>query len=332
MEAVRIGIVGLGRMGRFHLAALTATDAVEVVAVAEPSADSLRAAAEHLNDVAAYPTAEEVFAHDGVDGVLIASPTPTHPGLVRQALDAQLHVLCEKPLSLDPAVSMELESRRGGRVLQVGFWRRFSPPWRAARHAVVDEGRIGRPLLVRLSQWDADPPPPQFCDPAVSGGLAIDCGVHEYDLAEWFTGERVERVHAWNLPVVDENLAAAGDVDNLVAALEMTGDVVATVDLSRNARYDDDVRTEILGAEGAVLIDLLPTGRARIGDGSGMHELAGSQAADATKAGVIGQAEAFAHAIRNGGSDLPNAADSARATQIGLAVQEAARTGEAVSV
>lgn len=332
MEPVRIAILGLGRMGRFHLAALAETDGVEVVALAEPSAGSLEAAADHLGDAVVYSSPDEAFAHNGLEGVLIASPTPTHPDLVRSALAANLHVLCEKPLSLDPDESMELESLRGDRVLQVGFWRRFSPPWRAAHRAIVEEGRIGRPLMVRLSQWDADPPPPQFCDPSVSGGLAIDCGVHEYDLAEWFTGERIHTVRAWNLPIVDAAIAAAGDVDNLVATLQLTNDIVATVDLSRNARYEDDVRTEILGSEGAVLIDLLPEGRARIGNSTGMHDLPNSQAADATKAGVIGQMEAFAAAIRNGETDLPNAVHSARATKIGIAIQEAASTGEAVAV
>ncbi len=332
MEPVRIGIVGLGRMGRFHLASLDGSNAVEVVAVAEPSAASLEAAAADLGDATVYSTPDEAFAHDGLEGVLIASPTPTHPDLVRRAVGAHLHVLCEKPLSLDPDESMQLDALRGDRILQVGFWRRFSPPWQVAQRAVVGDRRIGRPLMVRLSQWDADPPPPQFCDPAVSGGLAIDCGVHEYDLAEWFTGEQVEVVRAWNLPIVDDAIAAAGDVDNLVATLHLTNDVVATVDLSRNSRYEDDVRTEVLGSDGAVFIDLLPEGRARIGDSSGMHDLSGSHAADATKAGVIGQMEAFAAAVRKGGADVPGATESARATEIGIAVQEAARKGEPVTL
>ena len=69
-------------------------------------------------------------------------------------------------------------------MLQVGFWRRFSPPWSAAKAASTVPARSVRPLFVRLAQWDADVPPASFCDPAVSGGLAIDCGVDEFDLAE----------------------------------------------------------------------------------------------------------------------------------------------------
>ena len=318
-------------MGRFHATALAHSAAVDVIAVAEPAADSVAAAGNSIDAATVYPTAEEAFAHPGVEGCLIASPTPSHPALVRSAFAAGLHVLCEKPLSLDPAESRDLETERDGLILQVGFWRRFSPPWRAAANA-IRAGRIGRPLLVRLSQWDADPPPPAFCDPAVSGGIAIDCGVHEFDLAEWLTGLTVETVQAWNLPTVDPEVAAAGDVDNLVVALRLEGGALATVDLSRNSRYGDDVRTEILGSDGAILIDLLPTGRARIGAASGMEILAGSETDDATAAGVIGQMEAFAAAVRGAGPELPDAAASARATEIAIAATVAAAGGDVISV
>ena len=216
-------------------------------------------------------------------------------------------------------------------MLQVGFWRRFAPPWRAAKE-VIDRGDVGTPVLVRLAQWDAAAPPASFCDPAVSGGLAIDCGVHEYDLAEWLTGRRVLGVAAWSLPIVDAGVGSAGDVDNLVAVLELDDGAVAMVDLSRNARYADDVRTEVLGSSGAVFVDLLPTGRARLGDGEGVREVPGSAADDAMGAGVAEQARAFAAAVRGGAVDVPGATESGRATSIGHAVSEAARTGRRVAV
>jgi len=216
-------------------------------------------------------------------------------------------------------------------VLQIGFWRRFSPPWVEARR-LIDAGAIGKPLTIRLAQWDANPPPAEFCDPKVSGGLAIDCGVHEYDLAEWLTGLGIRSVTARNLPVVDRALAAVGDVDNLVALLDLEGGVVATVDLTRNARYDDDVRTEILGSAGAIFVDLLPTGRARLADATGVTEVSGSQVPDATAAGVAGQARAFAAAVRGVAVELPAAEASSRAVGVGRAVQRAAASGERVNV
>jgi predicted dehydrogenase len=331
--ALPVVLVGLGRMGRFHLAALGDVDEVDVVALAEPDPAARQVAADLCPHATAYATVAEALAHPGLEGCIVASPTPSHHAVVDAALRAGLHVLCEKPLALDDAEARSLGdlASRVDRVLQVGFWRRFAPPWRAARDCVV-AGAIGTPLYVRLAQWDADPPPASFCDPAVSGGLAIDCGVHEFDLAEWLTGRQVVRVSAWSLPLVDQQLAAVGDVDNLVAVLELDGGGVATVDLTRNARYGDDARTELLGSDGAVLIDTLPVGRARIGTAAGMVDLAGSATDDVMRAGVAEQARAFAAAARGTATDTPGAAASIRATAIGRAVIEAAATGERVAI
>ena len=325
-DSLRLALVGLGRMGRFHLEALAAVEEVDVVAVVEPSAASVAAAGAVLGGAAVASDVSAIPDGVGVEAWLVSTPTPTHPALTRQALEAGFHVLCEKPLALDPDEGDELGrlATRLGLVLQVGFWRRFSPPWARARDLIL-EGAIGRPLMVRLAQWDADPPPATFCDPDVSGGLAIDCGVHEYDLAEWLTGIPVERVRGHHLPLVDESLREVGDVDNLVAVLHLEGGPIATVDLTRNARFGDDVRTEVLGSEGALLIDTLPAGRLRLGTAAGIVAVPGSEVEDAMAAGVAGQARAFAAAVRGAPAAVPGAAASARSVRIGRAVGESAR-------
>lgn len=330
---VQLALVGLGRMGRVHAAALAALDVIDVVAVADPSAAARDVASALFPNARLLADPVDAFGLAGVEACLLATPTPLHSRQARTALDAGLHVLCEKPLSLDPDESLDLHrmATHAGRILQLGFWRRYAPPWRVAKEA-LDRGRIGAPLYLRLSQWDADPPPASFCDPAVSGGLAIDCGVHEYDLAEWLSGRRVVRVRAYAAPIVDDSLAAVGDVDNLVAVLELDGGAVATVDLSRNCRYGDDVRTEILGSGGALLIDLLPSGRVRLGSADGMIDFDDVSAADVTAAGVANQAVAFAAAIRGTGPTGPDAVASARATLIGHAVQKSMRTGGAIDI
>jgi len=320
-------------MGRFHGRTLQAVPEVEIVAVADSSPEALAAAHADLGDIVTVDSAGELVAVDGIAAWLIATSTPSHPALVRMALTAGLHVLCEKPLALDPAEAGRLAERAAaaGRILQVGFWRRFSPPWMEAKR-LVRGGAIGRPLLVRLSQWDANPPPPQFCDPAVSGGLTVDCGVHEFDLVPWLTGLDVVAVRGHHLPLVDAAVEAAGDVDNMVAVLELTGGALATVDLSRNARYGDDVRTEILGSDGAVFVDILPTGRTRLADANGVRVVAGSEVADATAAGVANQARVFAAAVGGAAADYPSAAASTAAVRVARAVEAAAASGDAVPI
>ena len=115
-----------------------------------------------------------------------------------------------------------------------------------------------------------------------------------------------------------------GDVDNLVAVLDLEGGAAATVDLSRNCRYGDDVRTEILGAEGALFIDLLPTSRTRLATSAGVEVVAGSEVEDAFTTGILRQAEAFARAVGGEAVEYPGAVASSRAVAIGLAVRSAA--------
>lgn len=314
-------------MGAFHARTIAPSPLIEVAAIADTDPGAVGELAEVVG-VDPLTSLSELSEREDIDAWLISTPTTTHPDVVRSALEAGVHILCEKPLALDPDESERLgaEAARLGLVLQVGFWRRFSPPWATAKR-LVGAGAIGRPLIIRLSQWDADPPPAVFCDPASSGGLAIDCGVHEFDLAEWLTGLTVTGVSARNLPLVDETLAAVGDVDNLVAMLDLEGDAIATVDLSRNCRYGDDVRTELLGSEGALFIDLLPTGRTRLATATRNEIVAGSETEDAFAAGVLAQAEAFAAAVSGGISDYPGAEASTRAVAIGLEVRVAADSG-----
>lgn len=334
LTPLKLAIIGVGRMGRVHARILNQVDEIDIVAIVDSRSEMVEPPAGEL-DISPYSSIDATLDEESAEACLIATPTPTHPTLVRTALDAGLHVLCEKPLSLDPSVGVELGglADRLGLVLQIGFWRRFSPPWCAAKKA-LQAGAIGEPVMIRLSQWDANPPPPAFCDPAVSGGLAIDCGVHEFDLAEWFTGSTVSSVIGRNLRVVDAAVGACGDVDNLVAMLDLEDGVTATVDLSRNSRYGDDVRTEILGSRGALLIDLMPTGRTRVATAAGIHILEESKSDDATADGFANQARAFAACVRGEAVDVPTAVASTRAVTTGRALQRSAETGlpESVSV
>ena len=334
MTRLRVALIGLGRMGRVHAAALAKSATVEVVAVADPSDQAIEFARSLFPKALMFDDYQQALTNDKVEACLVASPTPLHPQMVRDALAHGLHVLCEKPLALNVEVANELANlaTNANLVLQIGHWRRFSPPWATAKR-LLDSGAIGKPIMIRLSQWDANSPPASFCDVTVSGGLAIDCGVHEYDLAEWFFGSPVRAVRAWNLTLVEKSLAAVGDVDNLCAVLEFDDSRTAFVDLSRNCRYGDDVRTEILGSDGAIYVDLLPTGRTRLATKDGVLEVEGSQALDATAAGVENQIDSFAAEVSSCGStDLPDGHSSARATKIGHAVTLAAKTSDRIEV
>ncbi len=332
-EPVKTIVVGVGRMGAVHVEAIAGGHAgIAPVAVADldPAARE-RAVAKLPGDVATYDDPLAALAHEGAEACLIASPTHTHEALVERALELGLHVFCEKPLTLDADSTLRLGTlaEQRERLLHVGFWRRFAAPWIVAK-AAIDDGRIGKVLFARSAQWDAELPPLSFCDPARSGGLIVDCGVHDFDLVCWLTGRDVVRIDTRVLPLAEPALAEIDDIDNVLVILDLDDGASALVDLSRNGCYADDVRTELLGERGAVLVESEPHGRTRVGTRAGLETLPAGDAEATFLEGITGGLAAFASAVRGAEIELPGAAESARALRIARAAQASTASGAPV--
>ena len=329
-----LALIGVGRMGHVHADAIARHLAdVRLAAVAEPRAEAVAALGDLLGDAAVYRTAREALAHPGVAGCVVVTPTDTHATIVREALELGLDVFCEKPLTLDAAQSRTLGqlAAERGRLLQVGFWRRFHPPIAMAR-ALLAEGAIGTPLFCRLSQWDVDCPPVEWCAPERSGGIFVDMAVHEFDQIEWFLADEIVSVEAKPLPLVIEQLESVDDFDNVAVWFTMAGGAQGIIDLSRNGRYADDIRMEVLGSEGALFVDTVPRGRLRIGTRAGLRTVWEDSGDDSFVAAVALELAAFTlAAARRGERVLPGAADSIRATELGRAARRSARHGRAES-
>jgi myo-inositol 2-dehydrogenase/D-chiro-inositol 1-dehydrogenase len=316
-----LALIGAGRMGRTHARALERSGETRLVAVCDLDPDAARAA--YPPGARAVSDIDEVLADRSIDGVLIAAPTPLHDTLVERALVAGKHVLCEKPLTLEVRRDIALGrlAEDLGLVLQIGFWRRFAWPYREASRLLA-AGAIGVPRLMRASQWDSAPPAPEFCDPAMSGGIEIDCGVHELDLAAWLLGSPIARVSASGTPG-DPAIEAVGDVEALAALAVTASGTPVTIDLARSVRYGDDVRTEIAGAAGALLVSGVGTGSLAVGSPAGLEGMPPATD-DVLEDALARQADVFAQAI-GGHRDaaLPGSRESARALAAAQAMRRA---------
>lgn len=271
---------------------------------------------------------EEVLQHPLVDAFLIAAPTSEHAQLVRSAIHQGKHVLCEKPLTLDPVADVTLErlATNRGRLLQIGFWRRFAEPYTQLRE-VLQASAIGRATAMRAGQWDAKAPPPAFCDPRVSGGLEIDCGVHEFDLARWLLGAEVDAVAAWS-PSASPALAAVGDVETVYGVARLSGDRALTIDLTRTAGHRDSIRTEVIGEHGSVVVEFADTGRMVVRSGN-RRIVDDLPARDVVAEALKAQLRVFAAGVRAGRlhRDASSAIDSRRALVAAQALRDARLAG-----
>ena len=257
-----LGVIGLGRMGRFYARTVHASlSSARLVAAADPKPAARASVRAELGcTVFADPLA--VVERPDVEAVLVASPASTHAEIVIAAAAAGKHILCEKPLALtmDQTKDVLAAVERAGIIFQVGFMRRFDSLYSDAK-AAIEAGCIGRVVSFKAIGRDPDCPPLAYANPAYSGGLILDMALHDFDLARWLMSSEVERVSTEAGLLVCEQLAAVDDIDNAVINLRFANGALGNVEVSRNARYGYDVRTEVLGSHGAVMVGNAGWGR-----------------------------------------------------------------------
>jgi myo-inositol 2-dehydrogenase/D-chiro-inositol 1-dehydrogenase len=242
---MRIGVVGVGRIGSFHassLAALVSVDDLVVTDVDEPRG---RAVAESLG-ARWVGSLDELFAR-GLDGVVVATNTGHHPDVVDRCLAERVPTFCEKPLSLDLATSARLVDAQATSdvPVQIGFQRRFDEGYGRLR-AAIDDGSLGRVQAIRLISCDRDLPPDDYVP--TSGGIFRDMHIHDFDVIRFLTGREVVSVQATGVARDAGAIADHDDFDNAITVLRLDDDALVTVSGSRANGAGYDARAEVAGS------------------------------------------------------------------------------------
>lgn len=251
--SIGVAVLGAGRMGRVHIRNLAAITNARVVMVA----DADEAAAGRGRELAPMARASadplEAIADPEVEAVVVVTPTTTHAPLIEAALRAGKAVFTEKPIAQEIGDTTRIVDlwRETGLPVQVGFQRRFDPGYERAR-ALIEAGELGRIEQFRAYSRDTFPPPLEFL--LTCGGSFLDMAIHDLDLARFLVGE-VEEVHAWASVLFDERFAQADDWDTSVAILKFASGALGVVETARHSTWGYDIRAEICGAVGKVVVD-----------------------------------------------------------------------------
>ena len=332
-DTISIGVVGLGRLGRRHAENLAfRVDGARLVAAASPVAEERAWAEASLNGVATYPGLPELLAHPGLDAVWLVTPTSLHADQTIASVRAGKHVFCEKPLALDTSDcdrAIAVAADHPGQVVMVGFMRRFDPAYAEAKRR-IDAGELGKVFAVRCVSEDPVDPSGFFVRFApTSGGIFLDCCIHDIDLVRWMLGgAKPVSVAAVGSRVLTPALEACGDVDTASAVVAFEGGGIA------DFYCDAHVAPRLRGVDDRRRLQ----GDARHRPG---HSENSADAGIGRRRSVAGQADffdrfgeaflhearAFVEAVRNGSPTPLSLEDAREATRLACAMREALKVG-----
>ena len=337
-KILNVGIAGLGRLGKRHAEQLARnTPGARLVAACSPVAAELDWARTELGVTRCHDTLDALLAEPGLDAVVLVTPTTLHADQTIACLRAGKHVFVEKPLSLDVATCEAVEAVAKdypNLIAMVGFVRRFDPSYAEAK-AAIDQGDLGKPFLVRSQTCDQNDPDGFFVKFAPSsGGIFMDCSVHDIDLARWMLGNpKATRVFASGTIALHPGLAECGDVDNGLAIVEFDGGQRAVFYASRTLPHGHETTTEVIGTAGTLQVGMgAHLSRVQYRDARGVGHRAlpdfFARFGDAFRL----EMEAFVSACRGEQPSPLTLNDATEATRIGQAITQSLRSGMPVTL
>jgi scyllo-inositol 2-dehydrogenase (NAD+) len=334
MKRLNVGLIGLGRLGRVYARDLAGRiPETRLVAVADPLGNLAKEIAEEFDVPKSYRDPLSLIDDKSVEAIVIVTPTHVHREQVIAAAAMRKPTFCEKPpaLSLSEVAEMKAAIEKSGMFFQMGFMRRFDAGYAAAKRQ-IDAGRIGEPLVFKATSRDPFRPSLEYANPASSGGMLIDMGIHDFDLARWFMGE-VKTVAAVGATIAYPELATVGDIDNAIASLTFTSGKLGVVDLTRSGIYGYDIATEILGLEGTIRIGYLrETPILVMTKGNGVSHDVVPYFMERFRDAYTNQLQNFAQNVLHGRRAPITIDDGMEALRVGVAATRAQSTATTVTV
>ncbi len=335
MKKVRIGMVGLGRLGMKHAENIALrTAGAELVAVCALEPERVRHAREAWGVADGYSRFEAMLEDDSLDGIFIASSSGEHCRQIRQALDAGFHVFCEKPLGVSLEECMQAEEsveKHPDLVFMLGFMRRYDSSYSRAKK-LIDDGYIGRPILFRGYSVD----PESAIEGAIrfaptSGGQFLDMAVHDIDLARWMLGGEATTVFAAGGCYAHPEFAQYGDGDNLAALIRFDNSAMAFLLAGRTAAHGYAVETEIIGTKAALRIANVPQkDMVELLDDRGAVRECSQNFLERFGAAYLAETQEFVDCIREGRRPGVTVHDGVMATKVAYAATQSFRRDELV--
>jgi myo-inositol 2-dehydrogenase/D-chiro-inositol 1-dehydrogenase len=333
MNKLRIGSVGLGRLGLRHAENIASRmQNAELSALCDVDKAKLEETANRLGVRQRFTSFEELIACKDIDAVVLVSPSGLHTKQIAAALAAGKHVFSEKPLGVTVAECKEAEKAVEARpdlVFMLGFMRRFDESYQYA-HDKVAAGVIGKPVLFRSYSQD----PEKFIQGAIafaphSGGQFLDMAVHDIDLARWFTGSEPETVYAIGGCYAHPEFGQYQDGDNVSCLMKFKNDCMVFLFAGRTAPHGYNVETEIIGTKGILRIANVPQKNlVEVLDSHGVRKECSENFLERFDTAYVNEVQEFVNCIVAGRKPEVTVYDGTRVLEIAYKSKESFESGE----
>ena len=328
-KKIRLGVLGLGRIGIMHVENILAMPEFEIVMGSDPFLTEEREQAlKQMGLAACTRDPEDIFSNPDIDAVVICSTTDTHSDFIIHAAKAGKHIFCEKPIDHDvPRILEAVRAvKQAGVVLQVGFMHRFDTH-HGALAEMMHSGKIGDVEVVKITSRDPAPPSMEYI--RNSGGIFVDFMIHDFDMARFLTQSEAVGVFATGTTVCDPEIAEQGDFGSGHAIVKFANGVIAVLESTRRATFGHDQRIEALGSKGLLTDDNVFQNNVHFYDADGYHTAKApwhfqEHYKDAYKV----ELQAFAKSVNEGVPSPVDGWDGLQAVLIAEAAAKSAKSGK----
>lgn len=337
MKKIKVGIAGLGRLGKVHARNLAfKIPNAQLQAACSLVPAELEYAQKELGVSQLYGDYKEMLEKADIDAVVIVTTSTEHCWQIRAALEAGKHVFTDKPLGVtteECKMAEEAVEKHPDRIFFLGFMRRFDPSYAYAKQK-IREGAIGTPYMVKATGID----PESLVEGAVkfaatSGGIFLDMAIHDIDLMRWFLEADPVEVYAAGATFKHPELKKAGDDETGAAMYRFENGALGFVHVGRTAAHGYHVETEIIGTEGSLRISPVPEKNlCRIYGKDGAVTECVSGFPERFAQAYLLEMEEFINCAAAGRKPEVTVYDGTRSTQIGFATTQAWKKGEAVKI
>lgn len=327
---LKLACFGAGRIGQVHARNAAMMPGVTLAWLSDPAASDARAALAAATG-ARIAEADQIFADDSVDGIIIASSTDSHADLLARAAKTDKAVFCEKPISLDFALTDRVARavEDAGIPCMLGFQRRYDRSFRQLKDRIAS-GMAGP--VEQVVMFSRDPSPPARAYVETSGGMFRDSSIHDVDMARHLLEEPITRVYATGACLISDEIGAAGDVDTLMITLTTATGRMAQIVACRRGPMGYDQRLEVLCAREVLTVGNQPQSTLVVTDAQGSRTAPPENYfIERFAQAYRDEMAAFVDLIRHGTPPLAGIRDGLEAQRLVEAAVQSARSGQAVA-